>query len=84
METSPLTTVGSGSSPKCSSVFIPFKKEGIHSPHVSVPHIYCQQTSGTKNAFLCNETLTEVSRSYIYRDGGHKLNVKPAAYWKES
>lgn len=51
METSPLTTTASGSSPKCLSVFVPFKKQGIHSPHVSVPHIYCQQTSGKKMPF---------------------------------
>jgi len=34
--------------PHASSVFIPFKKGGIHFSRVSVPHIYCQQTSGKR------------------------------------
>lgn len=36
------------------------------------------------NAFLCNGTLTEASRSYIYRDWGHNPDVKPITNWKET
>lgn len=84
MEIFPLTATGSGSSPKHPSVFIPFKKEGIHSPHVSVPHIYCQQTSGKRMPSSASRTLTEASRSYIYRDWGQNLDVKPIRNWKET
>lgn len=80
METFPLTAMGSGSSPKRPSVFIPFKKEGIHSPHVSVPHIYCQQTSG-KRMPSSAMGLSLKPAGAIYTE---TANVKPITNWKET